>query len=61
MHFLAKALLAFLSDKTVQYLILAGLSKAVARTDNTVDDVVVEIVKAGLDNRVNPIQRTIGK
>lgn len=61
MPFFVKALLAFLSDSTVQYLILSGLAKAAQRTDNTIDNTVVEIVKAGLDNQVNPIQRTIGK
>lgn len=61
MPFIVKALLAFLSDATVQRLILAGLSQAVQRTDNTIDNTVVEIVKAGMENRLNPIQRVTGK
>lgn len=61
MPFIVKALLAFLSDATVQRLILAGLSQAAQRTDNTIDNTVVEIVKAGMENRVNPIQRVTGK
>ena len=61
MPFLVKALLAFLSDATVQRLILAGLSQAAQRTNNTIDNTVVEIVKAGIDNRTNPIQRVLGK
>jgi hypothetical protein len=61
MPFIVKALLAFLSDVYVQRLILAGLSQAAQRTDNTIDNTVVAIVKAGLENRVNPIQRVTGK
>ena len=61
MPFLVKALHAFLSDAAVQRLIIAGLGQAAQRTDNTIDNTVVEIVKAGMENRVNPIQRTIGK
>ena len=61
MPFLVKALLAFLSDATVQRLIIAGLGQAAQRSDNTIDNTVVEIVKAGMENRVNPIQRVTGK
>ncbi len=61
MPFLVKALLAVLSDATMQRLIIAGLGKAAERTNNTIDNTVVEIVKAGMSNRINPIQRVTGK
>jgi hypothetical protein len=61
MPFFVKALLAFLSDSTVQNLILAGLAKAATCTSNTIDNEVVAIVKAGFDSRINPVQRIVSK
>ena len=45
----------------MQRLIIEGLGKAAERTNNTIDNTVVEIVKAGMSNRTNPIQRVAGK
>ncbi len=50
----------FSYDRTQQVAIL-GLEKAAARTNNTVDDQVVSIGRQALGNRVNPIQRVVGK
>lgn len=54
-------LLKILSNAIVQQLILLGLKEAATRTDNTIDNKVVEIVQAGFDGRVNPITRVVGK
>lgn len=40
-----------------QELIVLGLETLAKRSDNTVDDQVVAIVKNGMANRVNPIKR----
>ncbi len=45
----------------MQRLIIAWLGRAAERTNNTIDNTVVEIVKAGMSNRTNPIQRVAGK
>ncbi|KII34840.1 hypothetical protein NL64_06130 [Pseudomonas fluorescens] len=61
MRFLALFLLKFFSDRLTQQVVLIGLEQAAARTTNTVDDQVVAIVRQALGNRVNPIQRVVGK
>lgn len=57
MQAILKVLLATLGNSTVQQLILLGLSEAAKRSDNTIDDKVVQIVENGYRNRANPIQR----
>lgn len=57
MHAIASLLIKVLSHKLTQQLIILGLETAAKRSDNTVDDQVVQIVKHGLANRVNPIKR----
>lgn len=57
MHAIASLLIKVLSHKVAQQLIVLGLETAAKRSDNTVDDKVVEIVKHGLANRLNPIKR----
>lgn len=57
MHAIASFLIKVLSHKLAQQLIVLGLETAAKRSDNTVDDKVVQIVKHGLANRVNPIKR----
>lgn len=54
-------LLKILSNTFIQQLILLGLKEAAARTDNTIDNKVVEIVQAGFDSRINPIARVVGQ
>lgn len=54
-------LLKILSSTFTQQLILLGLKEAAARTDNTIDNKVVEIVQAGFDSRINPIARVVGQ
>lgn len=54
-------LLKLLTNTLIQRLILLGLKEAAARTDNTIDNKVVEIVQAGFDGRVNPITRVVGE
>lgn len=50
-------LLKLLGNRVAQEVIVVGLETAAKRSDNTVDDQVVAIVKHGLANRVNPIKR----
>lgn len=57
MHTIASFLIKVLSHKLTQQLIVLGLETAAKRSDNTVDDKVVQIVKHGLANRLNPIKR----
>lgn len=59
MQAILKVLLAILGNSVVQQLILLGLSEAAKRSDNTIDDKVVQIVENGYRNRVNPIQRAV--
>jgi hypothetical protein len=57
MHAIASLLIKALSHRLTQQLIVLGLETAAKRSDNTVDDKVVQIVKHGLANRLNPIKR----
>lgn len=41
-------------------LLILGLEEAAKRSDNTIDDEVVRIVKAGLNNWVDPVARVVG-
>lgn len=61
MNLFLRVVTAVLSEAAVQHLILALLRRAAQSTDNTIDDTVVEIVEAGLANRVNPVKRVIGE
>lgn len=54
---LVSFLLKVLGNKVAQQIIVVGLEAAAKRSGNTVDDQVVQIVKHGLANRVNPIKR----
>lgn len=60
MAFLIKLLLAVASSATVQKVVLDQLETLAKRSDNTVDDRVVEVVRNGLANRVDPIKRVTG-
>lgn len=53
-------LIKLLSNSLVQQLVLQGLAHLAKRSDNTVDDQVVTIVKQGLANKVNPVKRVTG-
>ena len=61
MPILVKFLLTFLSNRIIQNVIVEGLSGAAKRSDNTVDDTVVDVVRRGLGNQPNPINRAVGK
>ena len=61
MRVFASLLIKLFSYDLTQQVVILGLEKAVARTNNTVDDQVVSIVRQALGNRVNPIQRVVGK
>lgn len=61
MNIFLRVVTAVLSEAAVQSLLLLLLRKAAERTDNTIDNTVVEIVEAGLANRVNPVQRVVGQ
>lgn len=61
MSAIASFLLKVLGNKIAQQIIIIGLETAAKRSDNTVDDQVVKIVKEGLSNRVNPVTRVVGK
>ena len=50
-------LLKILGSHITKALVLAGLEQVAKRSDNTVDDEVVKIVKAGLENREHPIEQ----
>lgn len=52
-------LLKALGSHTTKVLVLAGLELVAKRSDNTIDDEVVQIVKAGFDNRERPIERAV--
>jgi hypothetical protein len=54
-------LFKLLSDTLIQQVVLLGLEQLAKRSDNTIDDQVVSIVRQGLANRVNPVQRVGGK
>lgn len=61
MRVFASLLIKLFSYDLTQQVVILGLEKAAARTNNTVDDQVVAIVRQALGNRVNPIQRVVGK
>ena len=50
-------LLKVLSNALVQQLVLQGLEALAKRSDNTVDDKVVSVVRHALANRVDPVKR----
>lgn len=61
MQIILQAILTVLGNSLAQQLIVLGLETAAKRSSNTVDDRVVEIVKAGFANKINPIARVVGK
>ena len=61
MQLLASFLLQLFPSRLTQQVILLGLEVAASKTTNTVDDQVVAIVRQALGNRLNPIQRVVGK
>jgi hypothetical protein len=61
MRILASLLLHLMTNELSRQLIILSLEKAAAKTTNTVDDQVVAIVRQALANRINPIQRVVGK
>lgn len=61
MPLLASLLLKLFTDRLTQQVVILGLEQAASRTTNTVDDQVVAIVRQALGNRLNPIQRVVGK
>lgn len=50
-------LLKLLTHTFAQRLAVSVLEDLAKRSDNTIDDRIVRIVKYGIDNRVNPINR----
>lgn len=56
-----QVLLKILSNALVQQLVLQGLEVLAKRSDNTVDDKVVLVVRQALANRLDPIKRVMGE
>ena len=54
-------LLKVLSNALVQQLVLQGLEALAKRSDNTIDDKVVEVVRLGLSNHIDPVKQVAGK
>lgn len=54
-------LIKLLSNTLVQQLVLQGLEVLAKRSDNTIDDKVVEVVRLGLNNRIDPVKQVAGK
>lgn len=54
-------LIKLLSNTLVQQLVLQGLEALAKRSDNTIDDKVVEVVRLGLNNRIDPVKQVAGK
>jgi len=54
-------LIKILSNALVQQLALQGLEALAKRSDNTVDDKVVLVVRQALANRPDPIKRVMGE
>ncbi len=54
-------LIKVLSNALVQQLVLQGLEALAKRSDNTVDDKVVLVVRQALANRLDPIKRVMGE
>ena len=61
MRMFASLLLKLISSNLTHQIVILGLEKAASKTNNTVDDQVVAIVRQALGNRVDPIQRVVGK
>ena len=54
-------LIKILSNTLVQQLVIQGLEALAKRSDNTVDDKVVLVVRQALANRLDPIKRVMGE
>lgn len=53
-------LLKFFTNALVRQLAVAALELLAKRSDNTVDDQIVTIVKQGLANKADPVKRVTG-
>lgn len=56
----AALLFKFVTNAFVQRLVVSGLEELAKRTDNTVDDQVITVVKKGLANRPSPTRGVPG-
>lgn len=54
-------LIKILPNALVQQLVIQGLEALAKRSDNTVDDKVVLVVRQALANRLDPIKRVTGE
>lgn len=54
-------LIKILSNTLVQQLVLQGLEALAKRSDNTIDNKVVEVVRLGLSNHIDPVKQVAGK
>ena len=54
-------LLKLISNSLVQQLVLQGLELLAKRSDNTIDDKAVAIIRQGLANKADPIKRVVGQ
>lgn len=54
-------LIKLLSNTLVQQLVLQGLEALAKRSDNTIDNKVVEVVRLGLNNRIDPVKQVAEK
>lgn len=52
-------LIKILPNALVQQLVIQGLEALAKRSDNTVDDKVVLVVRQALANRLDPIKRVM--
>ena len=48
-----------LGKAVVRQVIMDELARVARRTDNTIDDRIVEVVRAGLLNQANPLKETM--
>ena len=56
-----QVLIKLLSNALVQQLVVEGLQLLAKRSDNTIDDKVVLVVRQALANKPNPIKRVAGE
>lgn len=54
-------LINILSNTLVQQLVLQGLEALAKRSDNTIDNKVVEVVRLGLSNHTDPVKQVAEK
>lgn len=58
---LARILLFLLTNTAAKNLLVDAATEISKRTDNTVDDAVVGVLRNGLDNRADPFANTGGR